>query len=45
MQLPSVHVETLHDPGRYTYAQIETACVIAQLLNRGKFVLVEPPRD
>jgi hypothetical protein len=44
MQIPGVHIETLHNPVRYTYAQIEKACAIAQLLNRGKLVLVEPPR-
>jgi hypothetical protein len=44
MQIPGVHIETLHNPVRYTYAQIEKACVIAQMLNRGKLVLVEPPR-
>jgi Rad3-related DNA helicase len=44
MQIPGVHIETLHNPVRYTYAQIETACAIAQLLRRGKFVLVEAPR-
>ena len=44
MQIPGVHIETLHNPVRYTYAQIEQACAIAQMLNRGKLVLVEPPR-
>jgi hypothetical protein len=44
MQIPGVHIETLHNPVRYTYAQIEKACAIAQMLNRGKLVLVEPPR-
>jgi hypothetical protein len=44
MQIPGVHIETLHNPVRYTYAQIERACAIAQMLNRGKLVLVEPPR-
>ena len=44
MQIPGVHIETLHNPVRYTYAQIEKACAIAQLLNRGKLVLVEPPQ-
>ena len=38
-----VHIETIHEPGRYTHGQIERACVIAQLLGRGKFVLVEAP--
>ena len=44
MQMPGVHIETLHNPTRYTHAQIEKACTIASLLNRGKLVLVEPPR-
>ena len=39
-----VQIETLYNPSRYTYAQIEQACSIAALLNRGKLVLVEPPR-
>jgi hypothetical protein len=42
--IPGVLVETLHNPARYTYAQIETACAIAQRLDRGKLVLIEPPR-
>jgi hypothetical protein len=45
MQLPGVHIETLHNPIRYTYAQIETVCAIAHLLGRGKLVLIEPPRE
>jgi hypothetical protein len=44
MPFPGVHIETLHNPARYTYAQIETACAIAQLLCRGKLILVEAPR-
>ena len=44
MQIPGVHIETLHNPTRYSYAQIEKACTLAALLNRGKLVLVEPPR-
>ena len=44
MQIPGVHIETLYNPVRYTYAQIEKACAIAQMLNRGKLVLVEPPQ-
>jgi hypothetical protein len=39
-----VHVETVHSPVRYTYSQIKKACAIAQLLNRGKFILAEPPK-
>jgi len=29
MQIPGVHIETLHNPVRYTYSQIEKACAIA----------------
>jgi hypothetical protein len=43
MQIPGIHIETLHNPCDYTYAQIERACAVAQLLARGKLVLVEPP--
>lgn len=42
-QIPGVHIETLHSPVRYTRQQIETACAVAQLLDRGKLVLTEPP--
>jgi hypothetical protein len=45
MQIPGVHIETLQNPTRYTYAQIEKACTLAAVLNRGKLVLVEPPRN
>ena len=44
MHMPGVHVETIHNPRRYAYAQIETARAIAQRLGRGKLVLVEPPK-
>ena len=43
MQIPAVVVETLHNPTRYSYAQIEQACTLAAVLNRGKLVLLEPP--
>jgi len=43
MPIPGVHIETLQNPARYTYAQIERACAIALVLNRGKLLLVEPP--
>jgi hypothetical protein len=43
MQIPGVHIETLQSPARYTSAQIELACAVAQLLNRGRLILVEPP--
>jgi hypothetical protein len=44
MQISGVHIETLQSPLQYTYEQIELACAVARLLNRGKLVLVEPPR-
>jgi hypothetical protein len=44
MQIPGVYIETLYNPARYTYAQIETACAIAQRLRRGKLLLDESPR-
>ena len=39
-----VHVETVHPPVRYTYDQLERACLVAQGMKRGKLVLTEPPR-
>ena len=45
MQITGVHIETLHNPTRYSYRQIERACSLAAVLDRGKFVLVEPPRN
>jgi hypothetical protein len=44
MSIKGVTIETLHNPVRYTYAQIDKACAIAQALNRGKLVLVEEPQ-
>lgn len=44
MPTPGVHIETLHNPVRYTRAQIENATAIASQLNRGKLVLTENPR-
>jgi hypothetical protein len=44
MPMPGAHIETIHNPTRYTYAQIEQACAVAQLLARGKLVLVESPK-
>ena len=43
MSLPEIHVETVDNPVRYSFAQIERACRIAQALNRGRFVLAERP--
>jgi hypothetical protein len=45
MQIPGVHIETLQSPTHYTSSQIEKACAIAAMLNRGKLVLVEPPKS
>jgi hypothetical protein len=44
MATPGVHIETVHNPIRYTYAQLEQACRIAAVLARGKLILAEPPR-
>jgi hypothetical protein len=44
MGIPGVHIETVHNPIRYTYAQIEQACKVAAALGRGKLILAEPPR-
>jgi hypothetical protein len=44
MAIPGVHIETLHNPVRYSPAQIDRACYIAHMLRRGKFVLCEPPQ-
>jgi hypothetical protein len=44
MPIQGVLIETLLDPARYTAAQIEKACAVAQLLNRRKLVLVEAPK-
>ena len=43
MQIPGVHIKTIHNPRPYTYAQIDRARAIAQRLSRGKLVLVGPP--
>lgn len=44
MPEPGVNVETIGDPKRYTYAQVEQACAIAYALYRGKFVLTVAPK-
>ena len=43
MDIPELRVETLQNPMRYTHAQIAKACALAQALNRGRLLLVEPP--
>jgi hypothetical protein len=42
--IPGVHVETIHNPIRYTTAQIDKAVAIAYAMHRGKFILTETPR-
>jgi hypothetical protein len=44
MHIPGAHIVTLQNPVRYTSAQIDKAAVIAHHLQRGQFVLCEPPR-
>lgn len=44
MQLPGCHIETMQNPALYSHQQIERAAAIASALQRGKLVLVEPPR-
>jgi len=40
-----IRIETMHEPNRYTHGQIERARTIAELLGRGKLVLLEAPRQ
>jgi hypothetical protein len=40
-----VHIETIHEPSRYTHGQIERARTIAERLARGKLLLLEAPRQ
>lgn len=42
-QMRGVHIETLHNPVRYSGAQIEQACSLAAALKRGRLMLCEPP--
>lgn len=42
--IPGVHIETLQSPRLYTAQQLDRACLVAGWLNRGKFVLLEPPQ-
>jgi Rad3-related DNA helicase len=44
MPLPGVHIETLHNPAAYAPEQLEVACTVAGLLNRGRFLLLERPQ-
>ena len=44
MSQPGLWIETLENPVRYTDAQIDRAVRIAEQINRGKFLLCEPPR-
>ena len=44
MQIPGAHIVTLHNPVQYASVQIDQAAAIAHTLQRGQFVLCEPPR-
>jgi hypothetical protein len=43
VQTNGVHIEILHSPALYSPTQLEHAWRIAELLNRGKLTLTEPP--
>jgi hypothetical protein len=43
MDDPSVYVETIGNPARYSRAQIKLAFTVAAGLRRGRLVLCEPP--
>jgi hypothetical protein len=38
-----VHIETLKSPDLYSQPQIDLACAVTSLINRGKFILCVPP--
>ena len=40
-----VHLQTLQSPVNYAPSQIDRACAIAAQLQRGRFILCEPPRS
>lgn len=42
---PVFEIETLTNPVRYSYAQVERAGLLAAFLGRGKLVLCEPPEE
>lgn len=44
MLIPGAWVVTIANPVRYTPAQIDKAALLAHILQRGQFVLTEPPR-
>jgi hypothetical protein len=44
MQIPGAHIVTLQNPVGYTPDQIDRAWAVAHHLQRGQFVLCEPPR-
>jgi hypothetical protein len=43
MNDPSVHVETIGNPARYSPTQLALAVKVAAGLRRGRLVLCEPP--
>lgn len=42
-QIRGVHIETILPPQAYTPQQLDEVCQIAAQINRGRFVLTEPP--
>lgn len=41
--IKGVHVETIRNPRDYTPTQLDLACRVAWIMQRGKLVLVEKP--
>jgi hypothetical protein len=40
---PGLPIETVYNPQLYSHRQVVRAGLVAQTLDRGRFVLVEPP--
>lgn len=43
MPKAGVHIECMRPPGHYSREQLDEACRIAYMLNRGKLALTIPP--
>lgn len=44
-ETPIFEVQTLTNPVRYSYEQVQRAGLLAAFLGRGKLVLCEPPEE
>lgn len=42
--IPGAHVVTISNPIHYLPSQLDRAAAIAHAMQRGQFILVEPPR-